>query len=219
MHFKVWQTNVTFTFSRRLCPKPLAVIHTRILNWWRWIPCDQHMRSSLGFSILPKVTSTCRPGESNQRPSDNKLLLLLITQMMSVTVSTLELQLCRLGYFLCTVHLTGRFEMSESENSALCALVTALLPVMGTGLTSSLKARSVIGLVVFFNSLNKRWVNTLSKRSKEQFRGTTTHAGRSSVRLKRAPTVFLSILSWNSHLDEGFVQECCLWSFFFLYIP
>ena len=35
---------------------------------------DQHIRSSLGFSILPKDTSTCSPGESNQRPSDNKAL-------------------------------------------------------------------------------------------------------------------------------------------------
>ena len=27
---------------------------------------DEHIRGSLGFSILPKDTSTCRPGESNQ---------------------------------------------------------------------------------------------------------------------------------------------------------
>ena len=32
---------------------------------------DQHIRSSLGFSILPKDTLTRRPEESNQRPSDN----------------------------------------------------------------------------------------------------------------------------------------------------
>ena len=35
---------------------------------------DQHIRGSLGFSILPKDSSTCRPGESNQRPADNKTL-------------------------------------------------------------------------------------------------------------------------------------------------
>ena len=35
---------------------------------------DQHMRSRLGFSIMPKDTSKCRPGQSNQWPSDNKLL-------------------------------------------------------------------------------------------------------------------------------------------------
>ena len=35
-----------------------------------------HIRSSLGVSILPKDTSTCRPGESNQRPSYNKMLAL-----------------------------------------------------------------------------------------------------------------------------------------------
>ena len=27
---------------------------------------DQHIRSSLGFSILPKDTLTCRPGEQNK---------------------------------------------------------------------------------------------------------------------------------------------------------
>ena len=37
---------------------------------------DQHIRSSLGFSILPKDTSTCRPGESNQQPSNNNTLIL-----------------------------------------------------------------------------------------------------------------------------------------------
>ena len=37
---------------------------------------DQQIRSSLGFSILPKDTSKCRPGESNQQPSDNKTLAL-----------------------------------------------------------------------------------------------------------------------------------------------
>ena len=35
---------------------------------------DQHIRSRLGFSILPKVTLPCRPGETNQRPSNNKML-------------------------------------------------------------------------------------------------------------------------------------------------
>ena len=36
---------------------------------------DQHIRSSLGFSILPKDTWTCRPGELNQRCSDNETLV------------------------------------------------------------------------------------------------------------------------------------------------
>ena len=45
-------------FSRRFCPKQLSVI------------------SSLGFSIMPKVSSTCRPAASNQRPSGNKALAL-----------------------------------------------------------------------------------------------------------------------------------------------
>ena len=37
---------------------------------------DMHIRSSLGFSILPKDTSTGRPGELNQRTSSNKTLAL-----------------------------------------------------------------------------------------------------------------------------------------------
>ena len=37
---------------------------------------NQHIRSSLGFSILPKDTLTCTPGETNQRPSHNKTLAL-----------------------------------------------------------------------------------------------------------------------------------------------
>ena len=37
---------------------------------------DRHIRSSLGFSILPKDALRCRQGESNQRPSLNKLLAL-----------------------------------------------------------------------------------------------------------------------------------------------
>ena len=41
---------------------------------------DQHIRNSLAFSILPKDTSTCRPWESNQQPSDNKTLALPLRQ-------------------------------------------------------------------------------------------------------------------------------------------
>ena len=37
---------------------------------------DQHIRRSLGFSILPKYMLTCRPGESNQQCSNNKTLAL-----------------------------------------------------------------------------------------------------------------------------------------------
>ena len=40
---------------------------------------NQHIRSSLGFSILQKDTSTWRPGELNQWPSDNNLLDLALS--------------------------------------------------------------------------------------------------------------------------------------------
>ena len=47
---------------------------------------DQNTRSSLGLGIWSKDTSTCRPGESNQRPSDKKTLALLLshTQMFNL---------------------------------------------------------------------------------------------------------------------------------------
>ena len=41
---------------------------------------NQHIRNSLGFSILPKDTSTCGPGESDQQPSDNKTLALPLSR-------------------------------------------------------------------------------------------------------------------------------------------
>ena len=66
-------------FSRHFCPMQLTVIHTYIHTMMMVAPMqgtDQHTRCSLGFSILPKDTSTCRPGESNQWPSNNKTLAL-----------------------------------------------------------------------------------------------------------------------------------------------
>ena len=82
-----WYSNMicfcrTFTFralNRRFCPKRLTVIHTYVHTLMvvaAMQGVEQHIRSSLGFSILPKNTSTCRPGESNQWTSDNKTLAL-----------------------------------------------------------------------------------------------------------------------------------------------
>ena len=71
----------TFTFSRRFCPKRLTVIHTYIHTLTAVAAvqgADQH-RSSLGFSVLPEDTSTCRPGEWSQRPSDNETLALVLS--------------------------------------------------------------------------------------------------------------------------------------------
>ena len=45
---------------------------------------DKHIKSSLGHSILPKDTSTCRPGESNQRPSNNNCHLYAVVFLLSV---------------------------------------------------------------------------------------------------------------------------------------
>ena len=66
-------------FSRCLFPMQLTVIHTYIHTLMvvaAMQGADQQIRSSLEFSILPKDTSTCRPGDPNQRPSDNKMLAL-----------------------------------------------------------------------------------------------------------------------------------------------
>ena len=52
---------------------------------------DQHTRSILGFSILPKVTSTCRPGETNQQPSDNKTLALPQSHSPPTAISNVQL--------------------------------------------------------------------------------------------------------------------------------
>ena len=50
-----------------ICPSWLTVIHT-LMALGAMQGADQHIRSTLWFSILPKDTSTCRAGESNQRP-------------------------------------------------------------------------------------------------------------------------------------------------------
>ena len=59
-------------------------IHT-FIHWWWWLPCKVPIRSSLGFSILPKDTSTYRPGEWNQRPSDKKTMALPLSHSKTNT--------------------------------------------------------------------------------------------------------------------------------------
>ena len=65
------ETAQTFAaFSRHPCPKWLTVIHT-FIHMLMVVAAmqgadQQHIRSSLGFSILPKDTLTHRPGGSNQ---------------------------------------------------------------------------------------------------------------------------------------------------------
>ena len=48
---------------------------------------NQHIRSSLGFAISLKDTLTCRPGESIQRPSDNKTLALPLSHSRPAYIS------------------------------------------------------------------------------------------------------------------------------------
>ena len=51
---------------------------------------NQHIGSSLGFSILSKDTSTCRPGESNQQPSNNKTPALPLIHSHPQNVRTIQ---------------------------------------------------------------------------------------------------------------------------------
>ena len=77
--FKHWSHLHLRAFSECLCPKRLTVIQTyfhTLMVVAAMQGADQHIRSSLGFSILPKDTLACNPGESNQRLSDNKTLSL-----------------------------------------------------------------------------------------------------------------------------------------------
>ena len=62
-HRKVYSSYICFHLqfwasSRHFCPKLLTVIHTLMAVATMQGP-DQHIRSSLGFSILPKDTLTC----------------------------------------------------------------------------------------------------------------------------------------------------------------
>ena len=53
---------------------------------------DQHIRTGLGFSILPKDTLTCRLGESNQRPFDNKMLVVPLSLSSPVSLWSLNVE-------------------------------------------------------------------------------------------------------------------------------
>ena len=55
------------------CPERLTVLHKYIHTLMAVVAMQgagQHVRNSLGFSILPKDTLTYTHGEWNQRPSD-----------------------------------------------------------------------------------------------------------------------------------------------------
>ena len=61
---------------------PKYFIHT-FIHWWWWLPCKvlTSTLGVLGFSILPKYSSTCRPRILNQWASDNKTSTLVQTVM------------------------------------------------------------------------------------------------------------------------------------------
>ena len=85
----------------------------------------QHIRSRLGFSILPKDTSSCRPGESNHRPSDNQMLALPLTKQLSFSSICLCLWVC-----LLSVLITSCYLLSKLKNlPALCPSLTHVCSV------------------------------------------------------------------------------------------
>ena len=61
-----------------LLSKWLSVIHTyshTLMAVAAMQAADWHIRSSLGFSILPKDTWTCRPGELNQQDNNKAMVV------------------------------------------------------------------------------------------------------------------------------------------------
>ena len=61
-----------------------SCIHTLMAVMAAMQGADKHIKSSLGFSILPKDTSTCRLGELNQHPSNYKMLALPLSHSRSL---------------------------------------------------------------------------------------------------------------------------------------
>ena len=83
------QTFTFSAFSRCFCPRRLTVIHTFIRTLMVVVAiqgADQHIRSSLGFRILPKNILTWRPGESNQQASNKKTLALPLRRHPTTTI-------------------------------------------------------------------------------------------------------------------------------------
>ena len=72
----------------------------------------QHIRSSLGFSILHKDASTCRPRELNQQPSYNNML----AQPLSHSQPVLQLAY-REG--ICYSDITSFMEMFKITESMI----------------------------------------------------------------------------------------------------
>ena len=94
-------------FFRSFCPKRLIDIHTNIHTLMvvaAMQGADQHIRRTLGFSISPKNMSTCRPGELNQQPSDNKTLALALSHSQSCWISPIVANLP----FTLNIEIDGR---------------------------------------------------------------------------------------------------------------
>ena len=66
-------TALCYLHLQKLFAKRLTAIHT-LMAVAAMQDDNQHIGSSLGFSILPKDNLTCRPGELNQQPSNKKTL-------------------------------------------------------------------------------------------------------------------------------------------------
>ena len=81
---------------------------------------SQHIRSSLGFNILPKDTSTCRPGESNQHPSNDKSLYPWAKNTPSYSIMGAWMEICfKTSETAPMEELTGSTMCHQTTNSTL----------------------------------------------------------------------------------------------------
>ena len=102
--------------SRSFCPKWQAVIHI-FTHWWLWLPCKVPTSppgAVLGFSILPKDTSTCRPGESDCLP-----VLAVFPAIQSVRHSAAAHIFTFIGFCKQEVQLEKHLLEPNSENTII----------------------------------------------------------------------------------------------------
>ena len=91
--------NITLIYIWGICQTLLSngTYRNTFIQWRWWLPCKVLISTSgavLGSVILPKDTSTCRLGESNRHPSNNK------TQVLPLSHSWHESSYITQGYII-----------------------------------------------------------------------------------------------------------------------
>ena len=112
-----------------------ATYSNSYIHWWQWLPCKVLIRSSLGFSILPKDTWTCRPGEwTSDLPIRRRWLYPWATAILKVSEIYLHLFFCylteiQLPFLYIAYHVTCipfTAQVSHSHNISLHAQIIQL---------------------------------------------------------------------------------------------